>query len=126
MTRIENYVLGNWTFGSGNEKQLFNAVNGDVVGIATAQGLPFDEVLQYARSVGSPVLRRMTFHERGRMLKALAMYLNERKASYYELSYATGATKVDSWIDIDGGIGNLFAYASLRRHFPNERYYVDG
>jgi oxepin-CoA hydrolase/3-oxo-5,6-dehydrosuberyl-CoA semialdehyde dehydrogenase len=126
MTRIENYVLGGWTFGSGNEKQLFNAINGDVVGVATAQGLPFGDVLHYGRTVGGSVLRRMTFHERGRMLKALAMHLNERKASYYELSYATGATKIDSWIDIDGGIGNLFAYASLRRQFPNERYYVDG
>jgi oxepin-CoA hydrolase/3-oxo-5,6-dehydrosuberyl-CoA semialdehyde dehydrogenase len=68
----------------------------------------------------------MTFQERGRMLKALAMFLSERKAAYYELSYRTGATKIDSWIDIDGGIGNLYAYASLRRQFPNETYYVDG
>jgi oxepin-CoA hydrolase / 3-oxo-5,6-dehydrosuberyl-CoA semialdehyde dehydrogenase len=126
MTRIENYVMGGWAFGAGNEKQLMNAVTGDVVGIATAQGLHFGDILQYARATGGPVLRKMTFHERGRMLKALAMYLNERKAAYYELSYATGATKIDSWIDIDGGIGNLFAYASLRRQFPNERYYVDG
>ncbi len=126
MTRIENYVLGGWAFGSGNEKQLFNAVNGDVVGIASTQGLDFGDVLHYARTTGGSTLRRMTFHERGRMLKALAMFLNERKAAYYDLSYATGATKIDSWIDIDGGIGNLFAYASLRRQFPNERYYVDG
>jgi oxepin-CoA hydrolase/3-oxo-5,6-dehydrosuberyl-CoA semialdehyde dehydrogenase len=126
MTRIENYVLGSWTFGSGNEKLLLNAVTGQEVGVATANGIHFGEVLQYGRTLGGPVLRKMTFHERGRMLKALAMFLNERKAAYYELSYATGATKIDSWIDIDGGIGNLFAYASLRRQFPNERYYVDG
>ena len=104
MTRIENYVIGNWTFGSGNEKELFNAINGDVVGIASAHGIPFADVLNYGRTVGGPVLRKMTFHERGRMLKALAMFLNERKAAYYELSYATGATKIDSWIDIDGVI----------------------
>jgi oxepin-CoA hydrolase/3-oxo-5,6-dehydrosuberyl-CoA semialdehyde dehydrogenase len=126
MKHIENYVVGAWTFGSGKEKQLFNAVNGEVVGIATAQGIDFGEVLTYARNVGGSALRKYTFHERGRMLKALAMYLNERKAAYYELSYATGATKIDSWIDVDGGIGNLFAYASLRRQFPNERFYVDG
>ncbi|MFM9006750.1 MAG: 3,4-dehydroadipyl-CoA semialdehyde dehydrogenase, partial [Flavobacteriales bacterium] len=126
MTRIENYIMGSWAFGSGNEKELLNAVTGEVVGVATAQGIHFDEVLRYGRSIGGPALRKMTFHERGRMLKALAMFLNERKAAYYELSYATGATKIDSWIDIDGGIGNLFAYASLRRQFPNERYYVDG
>jgi oxepin-CoA hydrolase/3-oxo-5,6-dehydrosuberyl-CoA semialdehyde dehydrogenase len=126
MKRIENYVMGNWAFGSGNEKQLMNAITGEVVGVATAQGLHFGDVLQYGRTTGGSVLRKMTFHERGRMLKALAMFLNERKTAYYELSYATGATKIDSWIDIDGGIGNLFAYASLRRQFPNERYYVDG
>jgi len=126
MKRIENYVLGGWAFGSGNEKQLFNAVNGDVVGVASSQGIDFGDVLTYGRSMGGRSLRRMTFHERGRMLKALALFLNERKASYYDLSYATGATKIDSWIDIDGGIGNLFAYASLRRQFPNERFYVDG
>lgn len=126
MKRIENYVLGGWAFGSGNEKQLFNAVNGDVVGIATSQGIDFGDVLAYGRNTGGAALRKMTFHERGRMLKALALFLNERKAAYYDLSYATGATKIDSWIDIDGGIGNLFAYASLRKQFPNERFYVDG
>jgi oxepin-CoA hydrolase/3-oxo-5,6-dehydrosuberyl-CoA semialdehyde dehydrogenase len=81
--------------------------------------------LHYGRQHGQ-VLRSMTFQERGRMIKALAMYLMERKAKYYEVSYATGATKVDSWIDIEGGIGNLFANASLRKQFPNETYYVDG
>lgn len=126
MKRIENYVLGNWAFGAGNEKELFNAVTGETVGMATAQGIDFSQVLQYGREQGGSALRKLTFHERGRMLKALALFLSERKAPYYELSYATGATKVDSWIDIDGGIGNLFAYASLRRQFPNERYYVDG
>jgi oxepin-CoA hydrolase/3-oxo-5,6-dehydrosuberyl-CoA semialdehyde dehydrogenase len=68
----------------------------------------------------------MTFQERGRMLKALALYLMERKDRYYEVSAWTGATKVDSWIDIEGGIGNLFANASLRRQFPDLPYYVDG
>jgi len=68
----------------------------------------------------------MTFQERGRMLKALALFLMERKAKYYEISALTGATKVDSWIDIEGGIGNLFANASLRRQFPDLPYYVDG
>jgi len=83
-------------------------------------------MIDYGRRTGGPALRKLTFQERGRMLKALAMFLSERKAAYYELSYRTGATKIDSWIDIDGGIGNLYAYASLRRQFPNETYYVDG
>jgi oxepin-CoA hydrolase/3-oxo-5,6-dehydrosuberyl-CoA semialdehyde dehydrogenase len=83
-------------------------------------------MLHYARKVGGPALGKFTFHERGRMLKALALYLSERKEKYYTLSYSTGATRSDSWIDIDGGIGNLFAYASLRRQFPDETFYVEG
>ncbi|MEO0405314.1 MAG: 3,4-dehydroadipyl-CoA semialdehyde dehydrogenase, partial [Bacteroidota bacterium] len=93
---------------------------------ASSAGLDFGEMLNYARTVGNPKLRKMTFHERGRMLKALALYLLEKKEEYYQLSYATGATRVDSWIDIEGGIGNLFAYSSLRRQFPNEPYFIDG
>jgi oxepin-CoA hydrolase/3-oxo-5,6-dehydrosuberyl-CoA semialdehyde dehydrogenase len=124
--KLENYVLGGWAAGSGNGKELFDAVNGELVAVASAGGIDFGEVLQYARNTGGPLLRKMTFHERGRMLKALAFYLSERKASYYQTSYKTGATKIDSWIDIDGGIGNLFAYSSLRRQFPDERFYVDG
>jgi oxepin-CoA hydrolase/3-oxo-5,6-dehydrosuberyl-CoA semialdehyde dehydrogenase len=68
----------------------------------------------------------MTFQERGRMLKALALFLTEKKEKYYGVSAWTGATRVDSWIDIEGGIGNLFANASLRRQFPDLPYYVDG
>jgi oxepin-CoA hydrolase/3-oxo-5,6-dehydrosuberyl-CoA semialdehyde dehydrogenase len=68
----------------------------------------------------------MTFHERGRMLKALAFYLLERKDRYYQISHWTGATKADSWVDIEGGIGNLFAYSSLRRKFPDEPFFTEG
>jgi oxepin-CoA hydrolase/3-oxo-5,6-dehydrosuberyl-CoA semialdehyde dehydrogenase len=124
--QLQNYVGGQWVSGSGKGKELFNAINGDVVAVASSEGIDFGEILNYARTVGGPALRKMTFHERGRMLKALAFYLSERKQKYYEVSYLTGATKIDSWIDIDGGIGNLFAYSSLRRQFPNERFYVDG
>lgn len=124
--KLENYVLGEWASGSGAGKELYNAVTGDTIASVSTEGIDFGEVLQHARTVGGPALRKMTFHERGRMLKALAFYLTERKASYYAVSYQTGATKIDSWIDIDGGIGNLFAYSSLRRQFPDERFYVDG
>ncbi len=126
MNTLQNYALGQWISGAKNHKTLFDAVTGDSIATASSDGLDFEAMLQYARSTGGFALRKMTFHERGRMLKNLALFLNERKASYYELSYRTGATKIDSWIDIDGGIGNLFAYASLRRQFPNETYYVDG
>lgn len=123
---VENYTGGKWSHGEGEGKALFNAVTGETIATVSSAGIDFAATLDYARKVGGPVLRKMTFHERGRMLKALALYLTERKAKYYEVSYQTGATKIDSWIDIDGGIGNLFAYASLRKFFPNERYYVDG
>ncbi|MDZ4824342.1 MAG: phenylacetic acid degradation bifunctional protein PaaZ [Flavobacteriales bacterium] len=124
--KLQNYVKGQWTSGSDDGKTLFNAVTGEAIATASTTGIDFNEMLSHARVTGSPALRRMTFHERGRMLKALAMFLSDRKPNYYDTSFNTGATKVDSWIDIDGGIGNLFAYASLRRQFPNETYYVDG
>lgn len=123
---VQNYILGNWASGEGDGQAIFNAVTGEEIGRVSSAGIGFAEVLEYARRKGNPALRKMTFHERGRMLKALALFLNERKKAYYELSYATGATKVDSWIDIDGGIGNLFAYSSLRRQFPDTPFYVDG
>lgn len=125
MQRFQNYVLGQWLDGQGEETPLFNALTGAQIGAVSSAGLDFAEVLTYARQKGH-VLRKMTFQERGRMLKALALFLMERKAKYYEISALTGATKVDSWIDIEGGIGNLFANASLRRQFPDLPYYVDG
>lgn len=124
--RLQNYIAGQWVAGAGTGKSLFDAVTGDEVAVASAEDIDFGHALHYARTVGGPALRKLTFHERGRMLRALAIYLTDRKAMYYDWSYKTGATKIDSWIDIDGGIGNLFAYASLRRQFPNEPYYVDG
>ncbi|MFT6848687.1 MAG: oxepin-CoA hydrolase/3-oxo-5,6-dehydrosuberyl-CoA semialdehyde dehydrogenase, partial [Cryomorphaceae bacterium] len=124
--RLENYVLGKWTPGDGEGKQLYNAINGTEVAIADSSGLDFGDILHYGRKVGNPALRKMTFQQRGLMLKALALHLHSMKDKFYEVSYLTGATKMDSWIDIEGGIGNLFAYASLRRQFPNEPFYVDG
>jgi len=125
MSKLGNYISGRWITGDGDGTQLYNAVTGAQVATASSKGIDFEAALHYGRQHGQ-VLRSMTFQERGRMIKALAMYLMERKAKYYEVSYATGATKVDSWIDIEGGIGNLFANASLRKQFPNETYYVDG
>jgi len=125
MQRFQNYVLGQWIDGQGVETPLFNALTGAQIGEASSAGLDFNDILNYARKNGQ-ALRKMTFQERGRMLKALALFLMERKAKYYEISALTGATKVDSWIDIEGGIGNLFANASLRRQFPDLPYYVDG
>ncbi|MGZ3915321.1 MAG: phenylacetic acid degradation bifunctional protein PaaZ [Flavisolibacter sp.] len=126
MKKLENYVTGNWITGDGEGQGLFDAVTGEPVAAVTTRGLDFASILEYGRRVGNASLRRMTFHERGRMLKALALYLMERKEKFYALSYHTGATRADSWIDIEGGIGNLFANASLRRKFPDLPYCTDG
>jgi oxepin-CoA hydrolase/3-oxo-5,6-dehydrosuberyl-CoA semialdehyde dehydrogenase len=126
MQKLQNLALGQWVSGSGTGTELFDAVNGELLTVADSTGLDFGAMLNYGRETGGPALRKMTFQERGRMLKALALYLTERKAAYYAVSVKTGATKIDSWIDIDGGIGNLFAYASLRKQFPDSSFYVDG
>lgn len=127
MTKLlENYALGQWISGTGDGQLLFNAIDGSPVARASSDGLDFEAMLNYGREVGSPALARMTFQERGRMLKALAMHLSAQKELFYEVSWATGATRADSWIDIEGGIGNLFAYSSLRRQFPDLPYCVDG
>jgi oxepin-CoA hydrolase / 3-oxo-5,6-dehydrosuberyl-CoA semialdehyde dehydrogenase len=126
MQRYQNYVQGKWVDGEGTELELFNAITGAKIGEVSSAGLDYESILNYGRTVGGKILRKMTFQERGRMLKALALFLMERKNKYYEVSAWTGATKVDSWIDIEGGIGNIFANASLRRQFPDLPYYVDG
>jgi oxepin-CoA hydrolase/3-oxo-5,6-dehydrosuberyl-CoA semialdehyde dehydrogenase len=118
--------MGQWTAGAGSETTLYNALTGDVIGETSSAGLDYNQILAYGREVGGKVLRKMTFQERGRMLKALALFLMDKKESYYALSALTGATRVDSWIDIEGGIGNVFANASLRKQFPDLPYYVDG
>ncbi|MEL7021791.1 MAG: 3,4-dehydroadipyl-CoA semialdehyde dehydrogenase, partial [Bacteroidota bacterium] len=126
MAKLGNYILGNWTEGDGEGKPLFNSVTGEVVAMATTKGLDFGDILAYGRKTGSPALRKMTFQERGNMLKKLALYLTKRKEQFYPISHQTGATRADSWVDIEGGFGNLFANASLRRNFPNQTYHVDG
>ena len=126
MPRLENYVTGRWIKGDGEGQTLFNAYNGEPITQAGTLGLDFAAILDYARKTGNPALRRMTFHERGRMLKALALHLREHLEKFYRISFLTGATRADSWIDLEGGIGNLFSYASLRRKFPDEPFCLDG
>lgn len=126
ITTLKNYAQGQWVEGTGEQEVLYNAITGEAIYQTSSAGLDFSDMMDYARKVGNPALRKMTFHERGRMLKALAFYLLERKESYYAISAHSGATRGDSWIDIEGGIGNLFANASLRRQFPDQTFYVDG
>jgi oxepin-CoA hydrolase / 3-oxo-5,6-dehydrosuberyl-CoA semialdehyde dehydrogenase len=125
MKHLENYALAKWHKPTGDTTPQHNALNGDEISMA-GDFVDYEAMLNYARKVGGKTLRAMTFYERGLMLKKLALYLSERKNTYYNVSFKTGATRIDNLIDIDGGIGNLFAYASLRRQLGSETFYVDG
>lgn len=123
---LNSYAAGKWIAPSGNTTKLKSAIDGRVIAELGAR-LDFAAMLDHARKVGGPALRAMTFHERAAALKAVAQYLNERRDALYELSYDTGATKPDSMIDIDGGIGTLFVFSSKgRRELPDDVIYVDG
>ncbi len=125
--RLQSYAESRWFEGKRNPVPLLNAVTGETVAESTSEGLNFEAMLEYGRRVGGPALRSMTFHQRALMLKALAIYLMERKAEFYVLSSATGATRTDSWIDIEGGISTLFVYSGKgRRELPNDTFLVEG
>ncbi len=126
MNKLQNYALGQWAAGSESGQELYNAITGEAIATVSSKGLDFAAMCNYARTVGGPKLRNMTFQQRGLMLKALALHLQNKKEDFYKISWATGATRIDSWVDIEGGIGNLFTYASLRRQFPNETFCYDG
>lgn len=126
MNNLGNYIKGQWINGDGEGQHLYNAVTGESIATASTKGLDFKSIIDYGRNVGNPALRKMTFHERGNMLKALAIHLRDHLDKFYSVSYQTGATKADSWVDIEGGIGNLFANASLRRKFPDDVICIDG
>ncbi|MBI2968420.1 MAG: phenylacetic acid degradation bifunctional protein PaaZ, partial [Bacteroidetes bacterium] len=124
---LKNFICGEWIAGMQPHTTLFNAITGEEIAATSTNGIDFGQALEYGRNAGGPALRKLTFHERARMLKNLAVYLNEKKSLFYDLSWATGATKADSWIDIEGGIGNLFVYAGKgRRELPDKVFYVDG
>src|SRR5580704_1136762 len=124
---LQNFAEGRWVTGTGELADLCSAVTGEVVARTSSQGLDFAAMLRFAREEGGPALRARTFHERAFMLRALAEALTSQKQELYELSYDTGATKSDSWIDIDGGIGTFAMYQSKgRRELPNERILIDG
>jgi oxepin-CoA hydrolase/3-oxo-5,6-dehydrosuberyl-CoA semialdehyde dehydrogenase len=127
MMKLESYVEGKWFGAKGAGKNLFHAVNGAKIYEISSEGVNFQRMMEYGRDVGGGNLRKMTFHERALRLKELAKYLMENKEIFYEISKGTGATRKDSWIDIEGGIGTLFVFSSKgRRDLPNERLYIDG
>ena len=124
--RLESFVRGSWSVGR-DSTEVLSAVTGNVVALATGGGFDMREILAYGRTVGGRNLRRLTFHQRAAMLKKLAEYLTGHKEALYKLSFQAGATRTDAMIDVDGGIGTLFAYASKgRRELPNSTFLLDG
>ena len=122
-----NYAQDGWYQASGGLAEVHSAVTGEVVATTGSNGLDFKAMLDHARTVGGPALRKLTFHERAWMLKDLANAIMARKEELYELNYQTGATRTDGWIDIEGGAGTLFSFSSKgRRELPNQRVLIDG
>jgi oxepin-CoA hydrolase / 3-oxo-5,6-dehydrosuberyl-CoA semialdehyde dehydrogenase len=125
--RLESYIAGEWARGTGEAVPLLDAATGQEVAQIDASGIDMKLALSFGRETGGPALRKTSFHERALMLKALGQALMAGKEEFYALSTATGATRTDSWIDIEGGIGTLLSYASKgRRELPNARTLIDG
>jgi oxepin-CoA hydrolase/3-oxo-5,6-dehydrosuberyl-CoA semialdehyde dehydrogenase len=125
--KLKNYIHGEWIEGNSEGTKLYNSVSGEQVAIADTSGLNLADALNYGRDLGYKKLSSMTFYDRGQMLKNLALYLLERKKKYYEISYKTGATHADSWVDIEGGFGTFFTYSGLaKKMLPNTPFWVDG
>ena len=124
---VKSFVKGRWIAPDDNAREIEHAITGRIMGRAGTSALDTEAMLSYAKTVGGPALRALSFHDRARMVKALALSLNEHKQSLYDLSYATGGTQSDHMIDIDGGIGTLFVFASKgRRELPDSQIYLDG
>ena len=126
---LEHYLCDQWVPSLNRPQEssaLLHAVHGHVVAHLNEDVVDVETAMHYARSIGNANLRVLSFQERGRMLKALALHLHKKKEDFYALSWATGATRNDSWIDIEGGIGNLFSYASLRKQFGDTPFALDG
>ncbi|AGT08256.1 phenylacetic acid degradation bifunctional protein PaaZ [Paracoccus aminophilus] len=125
--RLESYVLGQWTPGAKDGQTILDAGTGQPVATIDSSGIDFAEVLNYGRSVAGPALRKLSFHDRAGMLKALGLKLMEQKEEFYAESFRTGATRPDGWVDIEGGIGTMLTFASKgRRELPNTRVLTEG
>ena len=118
-----SYLTGTWHYNDDAGRCLYHAINGQPVATVATATVDFAQVLHYGRSVGGSALRQLSIHERGRRLKQLAKHLLAKKDEFYRVSACTGATRNDSWIDIEGGIATLFSYsASARRDFPEQPF----
>ncbi|SFM53115.1 phenylacetic acid degradation bifunctional protein PaaZ [Shimia aestuarii] len=124
---ISSFAAGQWIAPGAGARNIASAITGDVIATAGNDALDVQAMLDYARNVGGPNLRKLTFHDRARMLKALAMHLREHRQAMYDLSFDTGATQSDHMIDIDGGIGTMLVFASKgRKEMPDSHVYLDG
>jgi oxepin-CoA hydrolase/3-oxo-5,6-dehydrosuberyl-CoA semialdehyde dehydrogenase len=124
--QLLNYERDRWVAGDG-AVELVSAIDGAPVAVTGSGGLDFGAMLRHAREVGGPALGKLTFHDRARMIKALGLAVMARKEELYELSYQTGATRKDGWIDIEGGAGTLFSFSSKgRRELPDAHVLLDG
>ncbi|MDF3414913.1 phenylacetic acid degradation bifunctional protein PaaZ [Sulfitobacter sp. M57] len=127
MLDVQSFAAGQWLPSGAGARNIASAITGNVIAQAGNDALDVQAMLGYARDVGGPALRKLTFHDRAKMLKAVALYLMERKQALYELSYDTGATLNDHKIDVDGGIGTMMVFASKgRREMPDAHVYLDG
>ena len=127
MRDIHSYAAGEWLAPGAGVRNIASAITGEVIAQAGNDALDAQAMLGFARDHGGPALRAMTFHDRARMLKALALHLMEHKQALYDLSYDTGATLSDHKIDVDGGIGTMLVFASKgRREMPDAHAYLDG
>ncbi|WP_171229375.1 phenylacetic acid degradation bifunctional protein PaaZ [Ruegeria sp. HKCCA4008] len=125
--QISSFAAGEWVSPGAGARNITSAVTGEVIATAGNSALDVQGMLDYARNVGGPALRQMTFHQRAKMLKALSIHLGQHKQAMYDLSFSTGATQSDHLIDIDGGIGTMFVFASKgRREMPDGHVYLDG
>ncbi len=125
--RLRSYACRRWHEAKGGFVDVRSAIDGRVMAQVSSAGLDFAAALDYARNVGGPALRRMTFHERAGLVKRLALHLSEHKQHFYELSFDSGATQKDCFVDIDGGIMTLFSFASKgRRELPDTCVAIDG
>lgn len=112
MQQLASFLSGTWQSGRGRSRLIHHAISGEALWEVTSEGLDMAAARQFAIEKGAPALRAMTFIERAAMLKAVAKHLLSEKERFYALSAQTGATRADSWVDIEGGIGTLFTYAS--------------
>ncbi len=125
--QLLNYYRDRWVAGDGALVDLASAIDGSLVARTSSGGVDFKAMLSHARDVGGPALRKMTFHERARMIKGLGLAIMARKEELYELNFATGATRKDGWIDIEGGAMTLLSFSSKgRRDLPNAHVLLDG